>query len=561
MRIKFPRPGWAELWWSEDEAADWQRVFDQAFGDELPGARLLPLCLEAHHTTWHLVAPLIPEEHANKLYSTPRLLNIDTADWAPTFDYLGLFPWQVEAIVRAAEQGGMLLCDDMGLGKTRSAIMAAEVWALARNEQRPRLVIGPAFARNVWRHELRAVGALRSEDDYCIIRSVDMGDESYRPDALWYFVNYDIAAAWATHFAAVPYARRPAAVILDEAHRIKNPQAQRTRATMQLAGRAHFRMLLTGTPIDNRPAELWQLLTVLCGKGSFGTYYSFRRRYCGAVVGSFGLEDRAPSNVDELRERIGSLYLRRTANDIDASIMPALSRQRIEMSLSEKDREKHDTLVHSVPLDELLNAVLEGRAGKSTFDILMRLRKVTSAAKRKTTIAHVQDLLEQGESVVVFAWQKSTAAALAKKLSRLPPITGDMPQKQRDFWIECFQTGNEPEALVATYGALAEGVTLTRAARVVLHDLDYKTSTILQAERRVARIGQTRPCVASWVVADNSIDTIFARLLVSKVGAIQKTLGIDEPAEAVEGVGLREVSREFEAAEWAREALGKMGAT
>ena len=320
-------------------------------------------------------------------------------------------------------------------------------------------------------------------------------------------------------------------------------------------------MLLTGTPIDNRPAELWQLLTVLCGKGSFGTYYSFRRRYCGAVVGSFGLEDRAPSNVDELRERIGSLYLRRTANDIDASIMPALSRQRIEMSLSEKDREKHDTLVHSVPLDELLNAVLEGRAGKSTFDILMRLRKVTSAAKRKTTIAHVQDLLEQGESVVVFAWQKSTAAALAKKLSRLPPITGDMPQKQRDFWIECFQTGNEPEALVATYGALAEGVTLTRAARVVLHDLDYKTSTILQAERRVARIGQTRPCVASWVVADNSIDTIFARLLVSKVGAIQKTLGIDEPAEAVEGVGLREVSREFEAAEWAREALGKMGAT
>jgi SNF2 family DNA or RNA helicase len=128
-----------------------------------------------------------------------------------------------------------------------------------------------------------------------------------------------------------------------------------------------------------------------------------------------------------------------------------------------------------------------------------------------------------------------------------------MAQKDRDNSVRDFQENGG--LLVATYGALAEGVTLTAARAIVLHDLDWKMSTILQAEARIHRLGQTRGCMSTWMIAEDSIDVILARALLRKAEVIEQTLGIDAPAKAVDELELSTIAGYTEMEAWARDVL------
>ena len=116
--------------------------------------------------------------------------------------------------------------------------------------------------------------------------------------------------------------------------------------------------------------------------------------------------------------------------------------------------------------------------------------------------------------------------------------------------------------LAATYGALGVGVTLTAARHVVLHDLDWTFAAILQAEKRVHRLSQTRPVTSAWVLAEDSIDTVIARVLLRKASHLAQTLGQTEGLDAVAEVNLREIagrtaeSFDDEVRAWLDEARG-----
>lgn len=573
-KLVFPRRGWAEL-----RAATNHQLHPQAdllrLGS-IPGVVVWAsgLGAEFHWTTWKLepVLRLIemngcdPDELFERL-SLIRSMSRDALSGNPAA--ASLKPWQVEASNKALCESVLLLADDMGLGKTRAAAVAAHISTLESG--RPVVIVGPAYAREVWRSELEKTGLLTAPTDWCALKTRDFDDPSYSATARWIYCHYDIAQAWGTHFTSRPHHLRPGAVIIDEAHWVKEHKAGRSQGAALIAAVASMRILLTGTPIENRPSELWHLLTILCGKGSFGTFTQFRERYCGAYRGHFGWVDREPTHIDELRQRIAPIYLRRTVEDIGPNLLPPLSRQSIVTTLTDAQREKHDAIAHSVPLEELVQALVQGRAGEQTIKLIDRLRKVTSQAKLSTTKKFVVELLEQGRSVVVFCWMRETVQNLVETFTRsefrlltegVYRVDGNMPQKEREAAVAGFQFGGHtsgmPAVLVATYGTLREGVTLTRADNVVLHDMDWKTSVILQAEKRVHRMTQDRPCTSSWMLAENSIDTMFAKVLSMKADYIEKTLGITASTEAVDEVGLREIAPSFDPAEWARNQFGRM---
>ena len=475
------------------------------------------------------------------------------------------YSWQIDGARIALGNGrGMLLCDVMGAGKTFTALIAAEAAAQQIDADQPRLIIAPSFTRDVWRRELLSSGILEDESQFCALRSRDFGDDSWRDDALWYFVHYDIVHAWCSKILA---ARRgkPVVTILDEVHRLKNDRAQRSKGAINAASGSSFKMLLTGTPLDNAVHELWHPLSILDGAYTWGGFSQFRRRYAGALRGRFGMIDGdGPTHVDELRFRLGSRYLRRTMDDIGHAL-PPLNREKITIQLDEKTLGEHNDIISSHDIGELVNSILEGRASEDALCILDRLRKLTSRGKFRSTVDYVSNLLEQGESVVVFCWQREMAYRLgnaACKERHFTPstsiVTGENKPHEREAEVAEFQ--KRGGLLVATYGALAEGVTLTRARAIVLHDLDWKMSTILQAEARIHRLGQQRGCISAWMVAENSIDVILARALLRKAEIIESTLGIDAPAKAADELDLSRTAGYSDMEAWARDLIERWAA-
>lgn len=515
-------PGWVRILWRKDmrPADDVQQAMSQAC--EVPGIRRLDGMLELPCTTW--VLPIVRRVAELCNVALPSNTRVPTAPIATE----GLFPHQVFGVdwLQSRLNGG-LLADDMGLGKTRQAIVAAE--AIRRHYKGACLITGPLFVRDVWRRELLAAGAIDDESQLCVLRSRDLADESFRLGCRYYFLHYDIGDTWWTKL----YGRvKPVCAILDEAHWVRNGRAKRSKAAALLIGPAKHRILLTGTPLENRPSDLWHLLTLTTGTSTWGAPLDFRKRYCGAVWTGYGHEDRELTNVAELHARLKPFFLRRTAAEA-ALQMPALTRtvEAVDVEQSVIDESRRLLPLSEVP--ELVQAISRGSVA-GVLPLLTRLLQTTSAAKLQQTAGLVQNAVEQNESVVVFVHERATAAALAKLLyGAVTVITGELDQAERDQRVQAFQEAVVPVVLIATYGALKEGVTLHRARFVVLHDLTWTLTTLLQAEARVHRIGQKRPCQSIWMVAKGTADALLAPVLQRKAEAMSDAVQIGGGVKAL----------------------------
>lgn len=437
-----------------------------------------------------------------------------------------LYPYQQEGVEFLLESGGALLCDEMGLGKTRQALVAA--WKLQQHNALPVFIVAPRYTRESWRRELLTLGMIDDPDELWVLE----GRAATKPqwEAPFWFAHYEILKSWASTLNLAPM--RCAAVIFDEAHWIKNGRSQRGKAASFLRSRTSTVFALTGTPFANRPSELWNLLQVVQGPKSWGSPIDFRERYCGAYRGEYGWVDGGVTHGAELKKRLETVYLRRTK--VNAGIeLPTLVREPVYADFTTAERKKHDEAMLGMRLADLLKFIDSGAGSRQTLALMTRLRKLTSSAKARMTAAFVLGLLEQDESTVVFTWQRAMAERLAKAIAKAQAVTpylvhGGYTDKDRVERITEFTETSGPAVLIATIDSLKEGVTLTKANHVVLHDLAWRPTDLLQAEARIHRIGQTKMCGSHWMMVADSIDTIFARAFCTKASLLKDALGIDE---------------------------------
>jgi SWI/SNF-related matrix-associated actin-dependent regulator 1 of chromatin subfamily A len=554
MIIGYPMKGWLDAYPGPDDPdftdAECERL------NLIPGVQCYPKALRVSYTA----EPILREYLGQWGYSFDR--------WAPGRTHFseplsppGLYPHQVEGVQTLYGNGGGLLCDEMGLGKSRTAAVAAHKQCEHIMIDRIVLIIGPKFTRDVWRAELEALGYLEDGGaNFIALEGRDPTTAKSRLDTVrfrayakaqglggtWVFIHYDILPEW----QGTIYSWGFGACILDEAHFAREGRNKRSKAVAAVMGAVPFRIALTGTPLVNKPAELWHLLTLVCGPGTWGHAMTFRTRYCGAMRDEYGLQDHAPTHVDELRERMTGIYIRRTAASVGAAMVP-FSRQTLTADLGAQE-EAYFTAESKVSLPELVRAVLEGRAGTDVLAQLGKLRKLTARAKIPTTVAYVNSLLEAGESVVVFSHERATAEAIFQKVASSWPdnadgfvVTGELPDDERVRLVEHFQRegGHSPHVLCATYGALGVGVTLTAARYVVLHDLEWTFASVLQAEKRVHRLSSARgPVTAAWVIAEHTVDEIMAQILLMKAEYLSQTLGQRDALDAAAELDLKGIA-------------------
>jgi SWI/SNF-related matrix-associated actin-dependent regulator 1 of chromatin subfamily A len=430
----------------------------------------------------------------------------------PDHQYL---PFQETGIREGISRKDILIADEMGLGKTIQAIGILNNIPWGRC-----LIVCPASLRLNWKHELFEWLV----KDTCVISIPDK--TLLYPFADVTIINYDKLLKFAPDLRKCHFD----VIIYDESHYLKSPSAKRTKlcfgAKKVIWG--DKRIFLTGTPILNRPIELFPLLKEL---GIMPNWKLFVYRYCDAKEKTIWtrngkvttLDTSGSSHESELQEILrDKIMIRRLKSEV-LTELPAKIQQIIFLpengGIADIKKERIE-FAECLKNPNLPLAIMN----------LSELRQINALRKVKFAKEYIDNILEQTGKVVVFAWHKVVIEEIVNELAEYKPlkITGETSLPDRDKIVKEFQSGKS-RVLVGNIKAAGVGLNLTAASNVVFIEMDWTPGNNTQAEDRIHRIGQNETCHIHYLVYEDTIDAFIAKKVAEKRKTIAKIL--DEKAE------------------------------
>lgn len=476
------------------------------------------------------------------------------------------YPFQVAGVREMVKRKRLLLADDMGLGKTPQATLAA-----SETGGWPVLVICPASLKSNWKKEILrwvktgGAGFGRKEPIIQIADGTKTVGVAEPLDVL--IINYDILGAWAETIFSVGFQT----VIVDEAHYCKSGKAQRTKLTTSIVRSIEQRYLLTGTPILNKPIELWPLIVMLGHEDTFGGFWKFAKTYCGGGTSwGGGIDTSGASNLDALNEvlRTAGVMVRRRKVDV-LKELPPRSWATVPVTLGPAERKRYDAaeadLMGYIAETKALNkkaveadraeADLLGLQGKDRVAFLTErasqrynsvdqndrrdeqlrrfnyLRQLAVELRMPACHDFIDRLLEAGEKVVIFCHHREVAASLAARYDNAPVIVGGSKRESIEAGKERFQTDPNTRVIVCNIAAGGVGHTLTAASNVVFVEFGWNPAAMNQALDRAHRIGQDKPVTGWRIVAEDTIDGDFIHIIESKAVVVDEAQDGDKETQ------------------------------
>ena len=429
--------------------------------------------------------------------------------------------------------GGFGELFEMGCGKTLTTIaVAGALYNLGKIDRV--LVVAPTSVCSVWPHDLNQFAAFPWE------ARVLLGDKKKRLKALnelenWPFkalriavINYESTHREGIFEALAAY--KPDLIVCDESQRIKNPSAAQSKALHKLGDSAPFRMILSGTPVQNNAVDLYSQYRFLDPAVYGANFYAFKNRYC--IMGGYGQHQIVGyRNMDELVEKEHSVAYRVTKEEcLDLPQQTFINRYvqftDAEQAIYEQLRkssflelETGENVTATTILTMYLR-LMQLTGGFLTADESTRPKQVNTA--KLDALADIVDdyVVDAGKKLVIFARFRAEIAAI-ENLLRLRKIQygsiyGDVPMEERGKIVEDFQTNPDTKVFVAQIQTAGLGITLHAASTAVFYSYDYNYANYAQALARIHRIGQRFPVTYIHLVVDGSIDEKILAALENK---------------------------------------------
>ena len=415
---------------------------------------------------------------------------------------MNLYPHQIQARDFLLSRKRAILADAPRVGKTMPAASAAI-------QHLPALVICPAVVKPGWVKAFAALGSQAQE-----IRG-RAAAQAVKAEGV-VVINYDLLPhlqqldGWQT-------------LILDESHRIKTPTAKRTKSAIKIMHATPRVYALSGTPIPNKPIELWPLLH---GLGIYKrSWLEFAFRYCKAWNPPWGgLDVSGASNLPELHEKLKPHVLRRKREQVFTGYQhPAVSM--VELDLPNDKREK------AFDADAVAEAVSANPNAILAIEGLSEIMREGGERKAPLAADFIRARIEQepAEPLVVFAWHKSVVAMLSDSLKQDPPIshvvvTGETSAGAKQQAIADFQAG-QVQVIIGNISSISEGVDLSRANTVIFAESTWQTSALEQASARVENINKQGCAPLIYLLTIRaSLDSVVLSKVLKKVGIIEQII-------------------------------------
>jgi SWI/SNF-related matrix-associated actin-dependent regulator 1 of chromatin subfamily A len=450
-----------------------------------------------------------------------------------TPDNKKLFPFQEAGVEFLAARNSALLADEQGLGKSVQAIAAYNKLGLSTA-----LIVCPASVKWNWESELRAWLT-----DYHTIQVLESSKAVVDPDAEIVVVNYDLLTYGLTYnpdgsikgggIYDQLVKRSWDVVIMDEAHYMKSHDAIRTKAMLQsrrIASRGMYKWFMTGTPILNRPIELWPILKAAAPSviEPYTTRLEFGKRYCGAWWDGLMWNMDGHSHESELNERLRKTFMMRR---LKAEVLTELPERTFQIIPFHADKK------YSQVLEQERQALEDIKTGKVNLNLggmpIALHRREVAEAKVMQAIAFIQEELESVNKIVVFAHHRNVITNLAHNLAAYSPVvtSGDTAGITRQANVKKFQTEKDCRIFIGQIQAAGTGITLTAASRVIFVESSWVPGEILQAVDRVHRIGQKDAVLAQFLVLAGTVEEYMLRTAVEKMKVIKDIVDKPESAE------------------------------
>jgi SWI/SNF-related matrix-associated actin-dependent regulator 1 of chromatin subfamily A len=431
---------------------------------------------------------------------------------------------QKEAIQKLVENKKFILGDDMGLGKTTSTIIAA-----LETGAKKILIVCPATLKINWKREI---------ENYTD-RSIFISEsKNFSTEHDFVIINYDIIKNFHdvkekdnseiinTNFDLV---------IIDEAHYIKNAQAQRTKLINDIVKNVDRLWLLTGTPMTSRPIDYYNLLSLVDSPVA-KNWMAYVVRYCSGF--QFRVGNRkvwnvmGSSNLEELRDRTQSTILRRLKENV--LDLPEKIITPVFLKLKSKNYEE----IMGEYYDWYDKNPDESKSLTVQFSKLTKVRQVIAYEKITQTIELAENIIEQEKKVIVFCNFTDSLNKIVEHFGKSAvKVDGSCSKEQRQFAVDEFQTNPKIKIFVGNIKAAGVGITLTAAEVVIFNDLSFLPSDHAQAEDRSYRYGQKNNVLVYYPIYENTIEAIIYDIVNEKKKVIATVMGDNtNPTDAAEEI-------------------------
>lgn len=434
------------------------------------------------------------------------------------------YPYQKQATLKVEEfDGRALISAEMGLGKSLMSLL----WAKWNPSARPIIVVCPASLKENWERECSKHFDMPSEILYGT-KPKKGGFKTLCPVTV---INYEILKPWMEYLRGL----EPKLIIIDEAQAISNPSSLRSKQVKALCKDVPHVLALSGTPLMNRPIELFPILNLL-RPDVYSNYRQFGNRYCGPKLTPWGLKYPGATNLGELNKRLKKdLMIRILKKDVLHQLPP---KRMIVVPLEIHPRQEYDRAVKDFLrwLSEKSLAKAKKAAKAEQMTKIIYIKKLIAELKLKSVIGWIDSFLRESDGkLIFFGIHKEFLNTLHKHYKQNSLlITGDVPPKHRLEITDRFQIDNRIRLMFGNIKAAGVGLNMTAASAVAHGEFHWTPGAHAQATDRAHRIGQTRVVDVYWLVGRDTIDEKHCQIIQKKQRDLEAVLDGKGRGEAMD---------------------------
>ena len=440
---------------------------------------------------------------------------------------LKALPFQKAGVEYALGFDNVLIADEPGLGKTIQSILLCN----EREHQRIIVICPSALKIAPWVREIKKWTTLKNAKVLTLEKFYDipMIDKDFKG---FLIMSFEFAAkckkvnnTMHPHHLIALKNFKPETVIIDEVHKLKNVSAKRTKLILAKEGLRRVVknwILLSGTPIENRPIEIYSILkSLMPGVLNGLSYNQFAYKFCGAfmmeVNGRSFLNVQGASNLRNLAARLRAGGMVRRQKSAVLKQLPAKIRNIVFMD----DKKKRFAAARYSP--KLLS--------EQEIEFMSASKERAELGLHKASMAcdYIYELLNSGhEKIVVFCIHKQVVKTiedfLIEKKIGVVTLTGSTRQDDRVKAQDSFQKNKNTKVFIGNIEAAGVGITLTAASYVVIVEPHWTPGANEQAEDRVHRIGQDRQVICDYLVVPDTMDEHILKRVMQKEKIIKESL-------------------------------------
>ncbi|MFB6453745.1 DEAD/DEAH box helicase [Chitinophaga sp. Hz27] len=426
-----------------------------------------------------------------------------------------LRPYQEQGIARGMELRRVMIGDEQGLGKTLQSIgTVVGIEAALKQNAFPCLVICPSSTKINWKREWEKFSNKKAMvlDDkskntwhqYWNIGMIDVFIVNYE-SLKKFFVLSMPEVKKGQPFRSTDIQMKSTidlfkSVIVDESQRCKDATTLQSKLVLRICHQKENVICLSGTPVVNKPADLFPQLAIMGHAGTFGGKKHFLDRYCEG--------GRGANNLKELNFLLNKhCFFRREKKDV-AKDLPEKTRRGIICDITNRD--EYDRM--RVNAERELAAMglsledIKSFKNAEAIQLVMKLMAISAKGKIEAAKEYIDSVVECGEKIIVFCRTIETVSTLKKIYPKAVTVTGSDDMQTRQKHIDSFQ--NDPNCLViiVNHKAGGVGITLTAASREVFVEWPWTYSDCVQCEDRAHRIGQKNNVDVAYLIGKDTVD-------------------------------------------------------